>query len=110
MQRRLLARCFRRTLCSAPAARVVFSPDPSRRRQEFYHKKVQQAALRQGQGESKSIHDRVVAKQEGLEHFLLYDRYDRNAFRNYLFPINKTFEDFRGLRLDETPEWAKCDY
>jgi alpha-amylase len=81
-----------------------------RRRPEVYHKKVAQASIGEAAGESKSIHDRVVAKHEGLGRYLLYDRYDRNAFRNYLFPPGKTFEDFCTLQLEEPSEWAKGDY
>ncbi len=81
-----------------------------RRRPEVYHKKVAQAAANGAAGESKSIHDRVTAKHEGLGPFLIYDRYERNAFRNYLFPATKTFDDFRALDLGESPEWSKGDF
>ena len=52
----------------------------------------------------------MAAKHEGLKDLLLYDRYDRNSFRNYLFACNKTFDDFRSLQLEESSEWAKGDY
>lgn len=81
-----------------------------RRRPEAYHKHVAQAATPASRDEIKSIHDRMLAKQEGLNRYLLYDRYDRNAFRNYIFPASKTFDDFRAMQLEESSEWAKGDY
>ena len=79
-----------------------------RRRPELYHRKVQAAA--QSAAGFASIHDRVASKEEGLERFLLYDRYDRHAFRVYLFPAAKTWEDFASLRLEESPAWAAAPY
>ena len=100
----------------ATVAAIHFKPasvnlvNSIRRRPEVYHKKVPQAATPAGPGELRSIHDRVLAKEEGLGRYLLYDRYDRNAFRNYLFPVNKTLEDFAALQLEESPEWAGGEY
>ncbi|OFV99062.1 MAG: hypothetical protein A3H28_08095, partial [Acidobacteria bacterium RIFCSPLOWO2_02_FULL_61_28] len=79
-----------------------------RRRPEAYHRKVQAAA--QSAGGLASIHDRVLSKEEGLERFLLYDRYDRHAFRVCFFAEDKTCEDFASLRLEESPAWAAAPY
>ena len=81
-----------------------------RRRPEVYHKKLSQATPSQNRGELRSIHDRVEAKEEGLSRYLLYDRYDRNAFRSYFFSANKAWRDFQMLQLEESPEWAGAEY
>lgn len=80
-----------------------------RRRPETYHRKIRAAAT-SSRGAFASIHERIEAKEEGLERFLLYDPYDGCAFRLYLFPENKTFRDFTTLRLEEAAEWSAGRY
>ena len=80
-----------------------------RRRPEAYHRKVQ-AAASPSAGGFQSIHDRVLSKQEGLERYLLYDSYDRHAFRIYFFSALKCFDDFASLQLEESPDWAGGGY
>jgi 4-alpha-glucanotransferase len=79
-----------------------------RRRPESYHAKVRSGV--QSAGGFESIHDRVVSKEQGLDRLLLYDRYDRHAFRLYLFPESKAWDDFAALRLEESSEWAAGKY
>ena len=81
-----------------------------RRRYEIYHQKVRQAPAAEFPGEVRSIHDRVLSKEEGLEQHLVYDRYDRSAFRNFFFLAGKNFQDFAGLELAESQEWAGGAY
>ncbi len=71
------------------------------RRLEAYHNRLRQAAGSADPGRVASIHDQVRAKEEGLERFLQYDRWPRNAFRLLLFKTGKTFDDYRLLKLDE---------
>lgn len=78
------------------------------RRPEPYHEQVRQKvashdAPREGPA---SIHDRVWSKESDLSALLRYDRYARHAFRTYLFPAAKQFEDFDLLRLEEDPQAA----
>ncbi len=78
------------------------------RRPEAYHEQVRQKvkthdAPREGPA---SIHDRVLSKEENLEALLRYDHHARHAFRTYVFPSAKSWEDFDCLRLEENPELA----
>ena len=53
-----------------------------------------------------SIHDVVLSKESHLDALLRYDRYARHAFRSYIFPGSKTWQDFEFLRLQEHEELA----
>jgi hypothetical protein len=73
------------------------------RRPESYHDLVRKQvssphAPREGPA---SIHDQVLSKESHLDALLRYDRYARNAFRSYVFPSSKTWQDFEFLRLQE---------
>ena len=70
------------------------------RRAEAYHDAVRQIRSSAPE-EFASIHDRVRAKEDGLEKWLHYDRWRRHSFRVLLFATEKTFEDYAPLRLDE---------
>jgi len=91
--------------CKTAAANLVNS---LRRRPEAYHAKVR--ARVQSAGGFESIHARVSSKEEGLDRYLRYDRYDRHAFRVLVFPESKTWEDFSAVRLDESAAWAAGRY
>ena len=70
------------------------------RRSEAYH-----ASLRgSGSDDShtvQSIHDQKRVKEQGLERWLHYDRWRRNAFRLIVFPQDKTYQDCEAVHLDE---------
>jgi hypothetical protein len=51
------------------------------RRREGYHDKI--ACATTGAGEAKTIHERVLAKEEGLECHLLYDWYKRGSLLDH---------------------------
>jgi alpha-amylase len=57
-----------------------------------------------------SIHELVASKEAGLDRLLLYDRYDRHAFRAYFFPQARGWEDYTSLRLGEPAPWASGKY
>ncbi len=78
------------------------------RRPEPYHALVRRrVSSREGPREGPaSIHDRVLSKEANLDALLRYDRYARNAFRTYVFPAAKRWEDFDFLRLEENQELA----
>jgi alpha-amylase len=73
------------------------------RRPEPYHALVRkQVASKQAPREGPaSIHDQVLSKESHLEALLRYDRYARRAFRTYLFPGAKRWQDFEYLQLGE---------
>ena len=73
------------------------------RRPEPYHDLVRKQAAsphapREGPA---SIHDQILSKESHLDALLRYDRYARHAFRSYVFPSSKTWQDFEFLRLQE---------
>jgi alpha-amylase len=75
-----------------------------RRRPEPYHAKLREAQ-RGGHG-AESIHDRVVSKEQGLENYLHYDRYNRHAFRSMVFGAGRSLDEYRQGRLEESAEMA----
>jgi 4-alpha-glucanotransferase len=78
------------------------------RRPEAYHEQVRQKVTSHdapSEGPA-SIHERVWSKESNLSALLRYDHYARHAFRTYLFPASKQFEDFDLLRLEENAELA----
>jgi alpha-amylase len=79
-----------------------------RRRPEVYHRNMPSAA--ENDGKMVSIHEILASKEAGLDRFLLYDHYDRNAFRTYFFSPARNWEDFALLRLGEPTQWAAGKY
>ncbi len=78
------------------------------RRVEAYHSRLQNAA--QFAAKVASIHDQTLTKEPGLEKYLKYDRWARNAFRLLLFAPGKTHPDYDALRLEEGAAFAGGDY
>jgi alpha-amylase len=78
------------------------------RRPEPYHDLVRRhVTSREGPKEGPaSIHDLALSKEQNLDALLRYDRYLRSAFRTYLFPSVKQWEDFKFLSLDEHRDLA----
>ena len=83
------------------------------RRPEPYHDEVRRLAAAPpttpGEGPA-SIHDLVLSKEANLKTLLRYDRYARHAFRTYVFPASKQFEDFRALSLEENESLARGEW
>jgi hypothetical protein len=48
-----------------------------------------------------SIHDEVRTKETDLDKWLTYDRWRRNSFRVLLFAVERNFEDYAPIRLEE---------
>ncbi|PYU28170.1 MAG: hypothetical protein DMG31_20760, partial [Acidobacteria bacterium] len=79
------------------------------RRPEAYHRRIREASSG-ATSQVASIHDQVRSKEDGLERFLRYDRWPRNAFRLLLFSSDKTFKDYEELRLEENAALASGSY
>ena len=92
--------------CSTTSVTLINS---LQRRVETYHSRLREAS-HGCSGRVASIHDQVRAKEQGLERFLQYDRWPRNAFRLLLFSAGKTFDDYREIRLDENAGLAGAAY
>jgi len=80
------------------------------RRPEAYHSRLQNASSSPAGGQVVSIHDQVRSKEAGLERYLRYDRWPRNAFRLLLFSTGKTFNDYQELKLEENAVLASGNY
>ena len=80
------------------------------RRPEAYHSRLRDASSAPSGGQVASIHDQVRSKEDGLNPFLRYDRWPRNAFRLLLFPAGKTFNDYQELKLEENAALASGSY
>ncbi len=79
------------------------------RRPESYHAKLLGLPSTQADG-VQSIHDQTRVKEEGLERWLNYDRWPRNAFRLLLFGQHKTYQDYASVRLEEDAALAGGRY
>jgi alpha-amylase len=79
------------------------------RRPETYHAQLRNLPANAAQG-VQSIHEQTRTKEEGLERWLNYDRWARNAFRQLLFSRGKTYEDCAGVRLEEDASLAGGRY
>lgn len=79
------------------------------RRPESYHAKLRNLPAQQTGG-VQSIHDLMRVKEEGLERWLIYDRWPRNAFRLLLFGRGKTHQDYASVHLEEDATLAGGHY
>ena len=80
-----------------------------KRRPESYHAKIR-AKVGQNAGGVQSIHDQMRTKEDGLERWLIYDRWKQQCFRLLLFGRNKTLHDLATARLDEDAALAGGPY
>ncbi len=74
---------------------------------EAYHGKLEPGASGRAKGGVPSIHEQGHGLGEKLLRLLRYDRYARHSFRCYLFPRDKSVEDFVALELGESVDLAK---
>jgi alpha-amylase len=88
--------------------RAVTLINSLQRREEAYHSRLQHAT--QSAEGVVSIHNQTISKEAGLEKYLKYDRWPRNAFRLLLFANGRTQADYEALRLEETSAFAGGDY
>ncbi len=80
-----------------------------KRRPESYHEKIRGGIGRHAAGVH-SIHEQTRMKEQGLERWLIYDRWPQHAFRFLLFPGEKTHHDFAMIRLEEDGALAGGPY
>ncbi|MGH9688048.1 MAG: alpha-amylase/4-alpha-glucanotransferase domain-containing protein [Candidatus Acidiferrales bacterium] len=79
------------------------------RRPEAYHARLRNTSARVTE-QVHSIHEQTRTKEDGLERWLHYDRWPRNAFRLLVFGREKTFEDCTAVRLEEDASLAGGSY
>jgi 4-alpha-glucanotransferase len=79
------------------------------RRIESYHAKLRSLPVDRGHG-VQSIHEQTRAKEQGLERWLLYDRWPRHCFRLLVFGQGKSQEDYARVQLEEDAALAGGKY
>jgi alpha-amylase len=80
------------------------------RRREGYHDKIAHAAKDAVCGEAKTIHDRVVVKEEGLQHHLQYDWYDRASLLDHFLETGSDLASFMCSKDHEAGDFVLGTY
>lgn len=86
-------------LCSLE--RKVNVADCLTRRREGYHNKLIGLAAKSDESSTKSIHDQVLTKEEGLEKLLINDWYLRRPLTDHFLTQGTTLDDFLNNRFTE---------
>ncbi len=83
-----------------------------RRREEIYHKTIQDAAHSDdgGEGQPQSIHDRVKFKEQDLQSKIFFDRWDRYSFLDHFLGPDTTLENFKQSRFEEQGDFVDQVY
>ncbi|MCK5077368.1 MAG: DUF1926 domain-containing protein [Calditrichia bacterium] len=91
--------------------------DTFTRQEEGSHEKLRELAEKRNKPERKkdddsvaSIHDLVVAKEEGLENYLIYDDYEKKSYIDHIFPLNTSLEKMYRNEHEELGDFVKCAY
>ena len=80
------------------------------RRREGYHDKIAHAAKDAVCGEAKTIHDRVVVKEEGLQHHLQYVWYDRASLLDHFIETGSDLASFMCSKDHEAGDFVLGNY
>jgi 4-alpha-glucanotransferase len=80
------------------------------RRYEGYHDKITMAAINNIADGTKTIHDMILAKEEGLERFLQYDWYRRASLVDHIMGNDVTWESFYRCQYYEPGDFVKEPY
>jgi alpha-amylase len=80
------------------------------RRREGYHDKIAHAAKDTAGGEAKTIHDRVVVKEEGLQHLLQYDWYNRASLLDHFLETGADLASFMRSEDCEAGDFVLGNY
>ncbi len=81
-----------------------------RRRYEGYHEKIKEAVSQATADGTKTIHDMVMAKEEGLDRFLHYDWYRRASLVDHVLGPDATLEAFYRCEYYEPGDFVREPY
>jgi len=84
--------------------------DTMTRCREGYHNKLDQAVAADSAGKTSSIHDQVLAKEEGLSRYLVEDWYLKRCFIDHFFTSGVTLEAFRSGKFGEEGDFILEPY
>lgn len=82
--------------------------DTLRRYKEAYHGKVKHATTEKSKGDNP--HEKIRAKEEGLEDYLNYDRQPRRALHDHFISESVTVEKFKNGDYFEESDFIDGDY
>ncbi len=85
------------------------------RREEGYHRKLLEMSMQQPSPSSSeegvaSIHDLVMAKEPGLEKYLIYDRYQRKSLIEHWLLPSETLVNFQQGKHQELGDFVEKPY
>ena len=80
------------------------------RRYEGYHDKIKIASAAETADGTKTIHDMVVAKEEGLDKYLHYDWYRRASLIDHVMEKDVAFDNFYKSSYREPGDFVKEPY
>ncbi len=83
--------------------------DTLTRRPEAYHAKVAEASEAAGSG-TKTIHDQLTVKEEGLSEFLVYDSQQRVSLLDHFLPADTTLDAMAGSNYEELGDFTTGIY
>jgi len=81
-----------------------------KRRYEGYHEKIREAVSQSSADGTKTIHDMVMAKEEGLERFLHYDWHRRASLVDHVLGTDATLEAFYRCECVEPGDFVMEPY
>lgn len=79
------------------------------RRPEAYHAKLA-CAVYSGQGETRTIHDVLTVKEEGLSEHIVYDSYRRTSLIDRFFPVGTTVQELARSSHKESGDFVDGVY
>lgn len=79
------------------------------RRPEAYHSRISETSQHDS-GETKTIHDRVSAKESGLMDYLIYDNYRRASLLDHFFDYNIRLDKLMRSEYDEKGNFIGSPY
>jgi alpha-amylase len=82
--------------------------DTLTRRNEAYHSRLSEATP--GSGETRTIHERLTVKEEGLSEYLVYDPYTRASLLDRFFPAAAGLDSVAGPEYRETGDFISGIY
>jgi alpha-amylase len=80
------------------------------RRREGYHDKIAHAAADTAGGQAKTIHDRVVVKEEGLQRHLQYDWYERASLLDHFLETGVDLASFMCSEYQKSGDFVRGGY
>ena len=78
--------------------------------EEGYHHRVKGKSSEANKGEAKSIHDLTVSKEEYLEKYLFFDKYQRVSLVDHFLKKEETLDAFRMSAYEELGDFIDRPY